>query len=74
MGLVTLRSTVLPRWAGLLLLIGAPLFVIPVPPAPVIVNTIGAVLFGLGYIWLGYALWTDTGKVIGVEAKFNPAS
>lgn len=74
LGLVTLRSTVLPRWAGLLLLIGAPLFVMPVPPAPVIVNTVGAVLFGLGCAWLGYDLWTDTGKVIQAEARLNPVS
>jgi len=73
LGLVTLRSTVLPRWAGLLLLIGAPLFAFPVPPAPVIVNTIGAVLFGLGYVWLGYALWTGTGHVTETETRFSPA-
>lgn len=74
LGFVTLRSTLLPHWAGLLLLIGAPLFFFPVPPAPVIVNTIGAVLFGMGYVWLGYAFWTDTGKIIELEAKLNPAS
>jgi hypothetical protein len=74
LGLVTLRSTILPRWAGLLLLIGAPLFVFPVPPAPVIVNTIGAVLFGLGYVWLGYALWTDTSSVTEAETRFSPAA
>jgi hypothetical protein len=73
LGVVALRATVLPRRAGLLLLIGAPLFAFPVPPAPVIVNTIGAVLFGLGYVWLGYAFWTDTSKVIEAEAKFKPA-
>jgi hypothetical protein len=55
-------------------LIGAPLFVVPVPPAPVMVNTIGAVLFGLGYVWLGYVLWADTGKVTGVEARVKPAA
>jgi hypothetical protein len=74
LGLVTLRSTVLPRWAGLLLLIGAPLFVFPVPPAPVIVNTIGAVLFGLGHVWLGYTLLTGTGNVIQAETRFSPAA
>ena len=74
LGIATLRGPVLPRWSGLLLLIGAPLFAFPVPPAPVIVNTVGAVLFGLGYVWLGYALWAGTGEVIGVEAKLSPAS
>ena len=74
LGLVTLRSTLLPRWAGLLLLIGAPLFFFPVPPAPVIVNTIGAVLLGLGYVWLGYSLLTGTSSIIEAETRFSPAA
>jgi len=74
LSIVLLRSTTLPRRAGLLLLIGAPLFAAPVPPAPVIVNTIGAVLFGLGYIWLGYVLQANTGKAIETRPQIKPAS
>jgi hypothetical protein len=74
LGLAVLRSTLLPRRAGLALLVSALLFALPVPPALVIVNTVGAVLFGLGYIWLGYVLSADTGKDVGVEARFKPVA
>jgi len=74
LGIVTLRSTILPRPASLLLLIGAPLFAAPVPPAPVIVNTIGAVLLGMGYVWLGYVLWSNTSKVVETQPQIKPAS
>jgi len=73
MGVVTVRGRILPRWAGLLLVVGAPLFVAPVPPAPVIVNTIGALLFGFGYVWLGYALRSNQPQMLGVEAQIKPA-
>jgi hypothetical protein len=60
-GFTTLRAAVLPRWAGLLLLIGGPLLAFT-PPLPHLVGTIGGVLLGLSYIWLGYALWRNWGE------------
>ncbi len=74
LGIVMLRSTMLPRRAGLLLLIGAPLFATPVPPAPVMVNTVGAVLIGLGYVWLGYILWAKSSKIIKPQPLIKTAS
>ncbi len=73
LGIVTTRSRMLPRPAGLLMVVGAPLFLAPVPPAPVIVNTIGALLFGLGFVWLGYALRANQAQTVEVEAKITPA-
>ena len=54
-GITLLRGGVLPRWAGLLLLIGGPLLAFS-PPLPHLVGTVGGVLLGASYIWLGYAL------------------
>jgi hypothetical protein len=57
-GLATMRAGVLPRAAGALLIVGAPLFG-PGSLLPKLVQTGGAVVFGLGLIWLGYAVWSD---------------
>lgn len=74
LGIVIWRCADLPRWSGLLLLVGALLFAVPVPPAPVIINTIGAVLFGSGYVWLGYDLWANTSQAIEVHAQMQTTS
>jgi hypothetical protein len=55
LGAAIIRAGVLPRWAGVLLIAGAPLAAFW-PPLPQIAGTIGIILFGLGYAWLGYAL------------------
>lgn len=55
LGISIARSGILPRWAGLLLAGGAPLFVVGAATVQ-IVAIIGAVLFGVGWRWLGYAL------------------
>ncbi len=60
-GVVTSRAGVLPRWPGLLLLIGAPLAAFW-PPLPQLVGVTGGVLLGLGYVWLGYAMWARTSE------------
>ncbi len=55
-GFATLRANVLPRWAGLLLIIGVLLaFGSGVSP---LIGLVAAVLFGLGLVWLDYALWS----------------
>jgi len=58
LGTVIIRSGVLPRWAGLLLAVGAPLFVVGVDTLQLI-TLLGAVLFGIGWAWLGYVLVSD---------------
>lgn len=64
LGVAIMRADVLPRWSGLLLIIGVTLFVVSevlpfeAPLAHVLV-TVGDVVFGLGLVWLGYALWSE---------------
>lgn len=60
-GLATMRAGVLPRWSGLLLVIGVTLFIISemVPLENTLAHmlvTIGDILFGLGLVWMGYTL------------------
>lgn len=54
-GIGTYRASILPRWSAVLAFIGAiPLGLRPFFPGSVV--TIGTVIFGLGILWLGYAL------------------
>ncbi len=55
-GVTIMRTAVLPRWAGLLLLLGGPLLAFA-PPLPHLAGTAGGVLLGVSLAWLGYALW-----------------
>ncbi|HXQ32962.1 MAG TPA: hypothetical protein VN843_02950 [Anaerolineales bacterium] len=57
LGIAIMRARQLPRWAGLLLAVGAPLFIVG-PPISWLVFVLGAVLLGAGLSWLGYALWS----------------
>lgn len=64
LGLATMRAGVLPRWSGLLLIIGVTLFVVSeaVPFEATLAHvlvTVGDVIFGLGLVWIGYALWSE---------------
>jgi len=63
-GVATMRAGVLPRWAGLLLIIGVLLFMLS--EAGLLERTLshvsvtaGDIMFGLGLAWLGYALWSE---------------
>lgn len=67
-GITTARAGVLPRWPGLLILIGSPLVAFW-PPLPQLVGVTGGVLFGLGYVWIGYAMWTHA----SAQATRQPA-
>jgi hypothetical protein len=62
-GVVTMRAGVLPRWSGLLLIIGTAFSMAegsPIGRAPEhVIVTIGRVVFGLGLAWMGYALWSE---------------
>lgn len=63
-GYTTMRAGVLPRWGGLLLIVGnVVLNVGAFVPGIYFVKIIGGVLMGLGYAWLGYALWAQKGEV-----------
>ncbi|HLA99581.1 MAG TPA: hypothetical protein VJL34_14115 [Anaerolineales bacterium] len=65
LGIAIIRAGVLPRWAGLLIIIGFVLLASGIGlPALAIISPGGIVLSGLGYAWCGYAIWAT----IGTEA------
>jgi hypothetical protein len=70
-GIATARAGVLPRSAGLLLF-GAPLVAFW-PPLPQLVGVAGGVLFGFGFVWLGYAVWSGAGAVRQEGGEGAPA-
>jgi hypothetical protein len=64
LGVATMRAGMLPRWSGLLLIIGVTLFMISeaAPFEATLAHTLvtaGDILFGLGLMWIGYALWSE---------------
>ena len=59
LGIATMRANILPRWSGLLLIIGALLNIVAFPlngAIGSIVGTVSFVLFALALGWMGYAL------------------
>lgn len=63
LGIATFRAGVLPRAAGALLAVGGlglgfGAAVGPFLPQPLL---LGALLFGIAQVWIGYALWSDPG-------------
>ena len=58
-GVAVARARALPRGAGILLAIGAPLVAFSPPIGVQAVIIIGHTLFGLGLAWSGYALWAE---------------
>lgn len=63
-GIATMRADVLPRWSGLLLIIGVLFFMVSETPLfdrtlSHVIVTSGDVLFGIGFAWMGYALWSE---------------
>jgi hypothetical protein len=61
LGMVTMRAEVFPRWAGLLIAVGAVLNLVVFFLAGItasIVGLLSTVLFALGLGWIGYTLWT----------------
>jgi len=63
-GLATFRAGKLPRHAGLVLAIGAPLAILLRLVAPASgIASIGVIAFGLGYMLLGYVLLVGPGRV-----------
>lgn len=62
-GVVTMRAGVLPRWSGLLLIIGVALSMAEGSPIDKttlhVLVSIGRFMFALGLAWMGYALWSE---------------
>ena len=63
-GIATMRAGVLPRGSGLLLIIGSAMFMIS-EAVPLnasfshLIVTLGDVIFGAGFVWMGFALWSE---------------
>lgn len=63
-GFASMRAGILPRWSGLLVAIGVTLFVISeaIPLGTSLAHILvtgGDLIFGLGLVWMGYALWSE---------------
>lgn len=56
-GVGTLRARVYPRWAALLLVVGAVLFVLPLP--------VSSLIFDVAVIWLGFTLFAGRAQQPG---------
>ena len=64
LGIAIMRAGVVPRWAGLLIIIGYVFLVFGIGlPALAIFSPVGIVLSGLGYAWSGYSIWVAMGVV-----------
>ena len=63
LGVATMRAGILPRWAGLLLIVSGVAGLVVIAPLPALARNIltaaSAVLFFLGLAWIGYALWSE---------------
>ena len=72
LGATTMRAPVLPRYAGLLLAIGAFLWLVAffLSVVPLLLVA-GNILSGVGLVWLGRALWS--GSTEAVVAQPHPA-
>ena len=55
-GVATLRARVHPRWAAVLLMVGAVLLVLPLP--------IASAIFDVAVAWLGFSLFIEKGEVV----------
>jgi hypothetical protein len=61
LGIATIRAKILPSWGAALVIAGAIFFNLPpqpVGPVPTFVTLLGAILYGIGTIWIGLALWS----------------
>ena len=63
LGIATLLRDGGVRWAGVLLIVGAGL-ASGVLPLPFLGEVAGAVVLGLGQIWLGYVLWSTKAETV----------
>ena len=68
LGVATMRAGILPRWAGLLLIISGVAGLVVIAPLPASVRNIlaavSAVTFFLGLAWIGYALCSERERTV----------
>lgn len=62
-GVVTLQAGVLPRWCGVALIIAL--------PASIPLGEYASLMFGLIWLALGYALWSQRGSSVGQLSNAN---
>jgi len=68
-GIATFRTRVFPRWAGLLLSVGAVLGLVGGESGIMaIIGVVGVLAISLGLAWMGWALWSGKGEMAG-QAK-----
>jgi MFS family permease len=68
LGVATMRAGILPRWAGLLLIVSGVAGLVAIAPLPALVRNIlvavSAVTFFLGLAWIGYALLSERERTV----------
>lgn len=62
-GVSIIRAQVFPRWAAVLLILGALLFFEPPVLVPYVIPFVGALIFGVALTWLGSVLWFQKAKM-----------
>lgn len=75
LGVATMRARILPRWAGLLILVGAVLNLVSFPLSGVIsaiVGTAAFIIFAVGFGWIGFSLMS-TGNVEAAPSASAPS-
>lgn len=69
LGIATIQAKILPRWGAVLVMIGSILFNLPpqpIGPFPTFLTLLGAILFGAGAVWIGWALRSDKSEMRAV--------
>jgi len=69
-GIATLRAGVFPRWAGILLSVGAVVTFFGLSALPPLALLLGIILLATALAWMGWALWSKKGSV---ESQPKPA-
>ena len=72
--IATVRAGVFPRWAGLLLIVGAVLAFLGGPLGVNAIFVAGGVVASAGFIWLGWALFAGQGETAEQSALASRAT
>ena len=79
-GIATLRAGVFPRWSGILMAIGSPLFLAGGALGQLTVEALwsvailGTAVFGLGLGWAGYSLWSTNERARTAPLVVTPVT